>query len=209
MEVERHTNNTVVNNLGRNLVNRLKVTFRGETLQDCQGYELLKTNEYLFLPKEERADRLNQRISSLNNIRKLRTNAGVKSTSDANEVALAVIHSKKYCIELECKYLSQVAASYQVGKGFLYENIVLHKTFTISKPNTSVINEHINLPRSSMSGNLFLFTADTEKFINPNIKSISINIDGLRNKLYSEGMIHIDVWETVKNIFSWNIGSAI
>ena len=63
LHVEGHANNTVGNNLGGNLFKRLKVTFGGETLQDCQGYELLKTYEDLYpAPKEERADRLNQGI---------------------------------------------------------------------------------------------------------------------------------------------------
>ena len=78
----------------------------------------------------------------------------------------------------------QARASYQSGKGFFYENILLHKTFSISKPNDSVINEHINLPRRSMTEILCLFTEahtagtrDSEKFVNPDIKSISINVD--------------------------------
>ena len=144
------------------------------------------------------------------NIRKLRTNAGDKSTFDANEVALAAIHSTKSCIpldhyvlkdhgvmypyalpysfsfeltlapvsdiafytdttkipkykpnnlelEYECiksEYLAQEAvASYQVGKGFFYENIVLHKTFTIN-----------------------------------------INTDSFPNKLYSKGIVPTDFW---------------
>ena len=77
-------------------------------------------------------------------------------------------------------YLAQEAtASYQTGKGFFYKNIVLHKTFTISKGGDSVINEHINLPRRSMTGILCLFTTtyapgsrDSEKFVNPDMKTV-------------------------------------
>ena len=69
-------------------------------------------------------------------------------------------------LELEYQAISsdflaeQVRAFYQSSKGFFYENFLLHKTFTISKPNDddSVINEHINLPRRSMTGILCLFT---------------------------------------------------
>ena len=43
LNVEGHANNTVINNLGCSLITRLKITFCGETLQDCQRYELLKT----------------------------------------------------------------------------------------------------------------------------------------------------------------------
>ena len=105
-------------------------------------------------------------------------------------------------LELEYQCISSdhlaehARASYQSGKGFFYENILLHKTFTISKPNDSVINEHINLPRRSMTGILCLFTEshtagtrDSEKFVNPDIKSNSINVDGIPNRLFSKGMV--------------------
>ena len=59
-----HANNTVVNNVGRNLVTRLKVLFGGETLQDTQRYDLFQTYHDLFLPEEERGDKLRQGISS-------------------------------------------------------------------------------------------------------------------------------------------------
>lgn len=107
------------------------------------------------------------------------------------------------------EYLAQeAAASYQVGRGFFYENIILHKEFIISKPNDSVINESINIPRKSMTGILCLFTEDydagardTEKFVNPNIKSVDITIDGMPNQLYSKGMVSTDLWESIKEEF--------
>lgn len=264
--VTGHANNTLVNNVGRNLVSRLKILFGGETLQDTQRYDLFQTYHDLFIPNEEREDRLKQGISS-ENMRKLRTNAGDKVTSDAKEVALAAVHNTKYKIpldhpilndhgvfypkalphpltfeitlapvsdivvyssatappnytitNLELEYLCisseylarEAAASYQVGKGFFYENIILHKTFTISKPNDSVINEHINLPRKSMTGVLCLFTEnhtggtrDSEKFVSPDIKSVHVNIDGMPNRLYSKGMIPADLWESIKKRFGF------
>ena len=261
LNVAGHANNTLVNNVGRNLVTSLKVKFGEEILQDTQRYDLLKTYNDLFLSKEEREDRLKQGISSVN-MRKLRTNAGDKVTTDAGEVALALVHNTKYRIaldhpvlnnhgvfypkvlpnhllfeltfeqvvdiviysdvtkapnytitnlELEYQCISsdslanQAKGSYQSKKGFFYENILLHKTFTISKPNDSVINEKINVPRRYMTGILCLFTErhtagtrDSEKFVNPDIKSVSINVDGIPNRLYSKGMAPSDTWENIK-----------
>ena len=272
LTVDGHANNTLVNNVGRNLVSRLRILFGGETLQDTQRYDLFQTYHDLFLSTEDRKDRLKQGISFLN-MRKLRTNAGDKDTSDAKDVFLAAIYNTKYCVPLDHPILSDHGAlypkalphplifeitlapvsdivihpkveinsakeqitppkytitnleleyscissdylareamtSYQVGKGFFYENVILHKTFTISKPNDSVINdsnEHINLPRRSMTGILCLFREsyisgerDSEKFVNPDIKSVNINIDGMPNRLYSKGMIPIDFWEALK-----------
>ena len=57
-----------------------------------------------------------------------------------------------------------------------------------------------------MSGLLLLFTEnetagtrDSEKFINPNMKSISVNIDGIPNKIYSKGMVPSDFWDFFLN----------
>ena len=74
--------------------------------------------------------------------------------------------------------------------------IIIIIIIIINKLNTSVLNEHINLPRRSMTGILMLFTEnqtdgtrDPERFVNPNIKSIAVNTDGMPNKLYSKGMV--------------------
>ena len=186
LNVDGHANNTLVNNVAQNLVSRLKVNFGNQTLQDTVRYDLLKTYEDLFTDRE---DKLRQGISS-ENMRRLRTNAGDKDTSNAKELFLSAIHNTKYYIpidhpilndhgvlypralsqplrfkitfasvenvvvfsdetkppnykitNLELKYqciqseylAKQAAEEYQVGRGFLYENIILHKTFNISK----------------------------------------------------------------------------
>ena len=110
-------------------------------------------------------------------------------------------------LELECRSISseylanQALEAYKVGHAFFYENVLRHKTFTLSKPNDSVINEHVNVPRRSMTGLLFLFTApsvagtrDSEKFVNPDITSVKIDIDGVPNMLYSRGIIPTDLY---------------
>ena len=55
-----------------------------------------------------------------------------------------------------------------------------------------------------MTGILCLFTEahtagtrDSEKFVNPDIKSISINVDGIPNRLFSKGMVPSDALETI------------
>ena len=262
LKVGGHVNNTLVNNVGRNLVCQLKVSFGGEKLQETERYDLFQTYHDLFL--EDRDDRLRQGISSVN-MRKLRTKAGDKDISKTKEVTLVNVHNEKYVIPLDHPILSDHGAlypkalshpllfeitlpkidnivnhdkkekektpptykltnieleyrcitsevisseamtSYKVGKGFYYENVILHKTIPISKPDDSIINEHVNLPRRSMTGILCLFEEDykegerdSEKFVNPDIKSININIDGMPNRLFSKGMVPSDFWESIK-----------
>ena len=63
-------------------------------------------------------------------------------------------------IEMEYKcitsdYLANIARSaYQTGRGFYYENILLHKTFTISKPNDSVVTVRGLGPAPSEKGRI-------------------------------------------------------
>ena len=255
-----HANNTLVNNIGRNLVSNFKVVLGGETLQDTKRYDLFTTYHDLFLPKDERTRKLRQGISAPN-MRKLRTGAGDADTSNATQVALGKIYSTRYHIpinhpilddhgvfrprslretltfeitlapvsdivvysdvtipptyklsNLELEYTSissdylaqETAAAYASGKGFFYENVLLHKTFEISKPDDSVLNEHINVPRKSMSGILCLFTEtptagtrDAEKFVNPAMLTVAININGMPNKLYSKNMQTTDFYESM------------
>ena len=255
-----HANNTLVNNIGRNLVSNFKVVMGGETLQDTKRYDLFSTYHDLFLPKDERTRRLRQGISGTN-MRKLRTGAGDADTASAAQVALGKVYSTRYHIpinhpilddhgvfrprslretlafeiilapvldivvssdvstaptykltNLELEYTStssvylaqEAAAAYNSGKGFYYENVLLHKTFEISKPDDSVLNEHINVPRKSMSGILCLFTEtptagtrDAEKFVNPAMLTVAININGMPNKLYSKNMQTTDFYESM------------
>ena len=58
------------------------------------NYDLFQTYHDLFLPKEERENMLRHGISA-ENMRKLRTNAGDKDTSNAKEVAMATLHNTK------------------------------------------------------------------------------------------------------------------
>ena len=258
--VDGHANNTVVNNIGRNLVSNFKVVLGGETLQDTKRYDLFMTYHDLFLTTNDRNRRLKQGISKLNT-RKLRTAAGDKDSSDAKEVALGEIYSNRYHIpinhpilddhgvfnprgiretlsfeitlasisdivvfsdvtkaptftlkNLELEYscissdylASEALSAYASGKGFYYENILLHKTFEFSTNNDGVINEHINVPRRSMSGILCLFNEkitagarNSEGFFYPDIQSVAITINGMPNKLYSKEMITTDFYDSM------------
>ena len=77
LTVSGHANNFLVNNVSRALVNRLKVQFAGEILQDTDGYDLFKLYEDLFLTEKERANRLSEGIQS-EDLAKIRCNAGDK-----------------------------------------------------------------------------------------------------------------------------------
>lgn len=259
----KHANNRFVNNIGRNLVTRRKVTFAGETLQDTNRYDLLKTYEDLYLLKTDRESRFEQGIQT-EAVHKLRAEAGDKATSDAKNNAVNAAYGKKYIIpldhellddhgvlypralaeaivfeltlataselvvgsdatklnfslvNLELEYesirddkLAQDAiATYQNGKAFVYEHMTLHKTFSIAKNTDSIINQSVNLPRRSMNGLLLLFVEpytagarDSEKFVNPDITSVRVTVDGMPNKVYSQGLKPYDFWKEAQRRF--------
>ena len=203
-------NKTVVNNLGRNLILRMRTVLGGETIQDSQRWDLYQTYNDLFLSKNERENMVREGIAP-EATRKHRTVAGDKG-SDAKDILLAKVYGTRYRIplshtildshgvlyakalgdtltfeltlpsstsivsstqtdatysltnielEYECissDYLAREAMSaYQVGKGFYYDNVLLHKTFVFDKKNDTVLNEHVNIPRRSMTGILMLF----------------------------------------------------
>lgn len=117
-----HTNNRFVNNVGRALVRSMKVSYGGQVLQDTHRYDLIKLYEDQYLNKEEYDDLLRQGVSTVN-MRKLRSNAGDKVTSDASQVALAAIHNNKYSIPLDHPVLRDhgVLYMYVLGDTFKFE----------------------------------------------------------------------------------------
>ena len=52
-------------------------------------------------------------------------------------------------------------------------------------------------------------TRDSEKFVNPYITSVKMNIDGVPNMLYSKGMLPTDQWESIKQRFPRSLESDI
>ena len=107
-----------------------------------------------------------------------------------------VIHSQKLADE--------ALSNYKNGKRFMYEHITHLKTISIDKGSDTIINESINVPRRSMKGLLLLFyetytagTRNSEKTFNPNITDVKLTVDGIPNKIYSQGMQARDMWEEV------------
>ena len=61
-----HTNNYLVQNVSRALVDRMVVKFAGTTLQDTPNYTIFKIFEDLFLPNEDRDNMIQEGIQSVN-----------------------------------------------------------------------------------------------------------------------------------------------
>ena len=106
-----------------------------------------------------------------------------------------VIHSKDLA--------DKVLLSYVNGKRFLYEHVSHHKTISFAK-STTIINESINVPRRSMKGLLLLFyepyalgARDSEKTFNPDLREVKVVVNGIPNRVFSQGIKSRDMWEEV------------
>ena len=260
LTVSGQARNFLVNNVSRNLVDRLTVKFAGEMLQDTDGYDFFKLYEDLFLTPFERSNRLSEGIQS-EDLSKMRCSAGDKKTSGVDkEKKLNSVYGNKYRIPIDHEILkdhgvfnqralsdklvfemrlapvsnvvegsdptkldyelSNIQLEYEVihsnhladeakandlnGKRFIYEHITHHKTISIAKGTDSIINESINVLRRSMKGLLFLSyepyagrARDSEKSFNPNIKDVKVVVNGIPNKVYSQGMKTGVLWEGV------------
>ena len=86
-------------------------------------------------------------------------------------------------------------AEYSAGKAFLYDHVTLYKNFSFLDKTDELITQTVNLPRRSLTGLLLLFVKpfeagkrDSEAFVDPKITRVGVNINGVPNKVYSQGL---------------------
>ncbi|KAK3754567.1 hypothetical protein QZH41_005794 [Actinostola sp. cb2023] len=107
----------------------MRVLYGGETLQDTHRIDLFETYNDLYLSKRERENRLREGISSTN-MRKLRTAAGDKGSTDANEVALAAVYGDRYRMPINHSILDAHGIFYAKA---LSQNLTFEITLPQSK----------------------------------------------------------------------------
>ena len=99
-------NNTIIQNLSRNIVKEMKISYGNNVISNLTRYDLYYTYKDLFLKKEQRENMLDRGISSLN-FRKLRTGAKDAVNTDAQEVNLSNIYNNTYKIPLNHEILDE------------------------------------------------------------------------------------------------------
>ena len=102
----------------------------------------------------------------------------------------------------------QATMMYTTGKGFLYDHVSRDKVVSVAKNSDSRINIKVNAQRRSMKGLLLLFvepytagTRDSEKYVFPDIKKVSVTINGSPNMLYNNGIEPRDIWSEASRFF--------
>ena len=111
-----------------------------------------------------------------------------------------MIHSKKLAYE--------AAEIYTSGKELAYDHLSCDKVVPIHKGTDTTINIKVSAQRRLMKGILLLFvepytagTKDSEKYIFPDLKKISVTINGTPNMLYNNSIESRDIWSEVSCFF--------
>ena len=115
-------------------------------------------------------------------------------------------------LEYEMIYSENLAEDaesvYTSGKEFVYDHVSRPKVVPINRGTETRINIKVNDQRRSMKGILLLFvepytagTRDSEKYIFPALKKISVTVNGSPNMLYNNGIESQDIWSEVSRFF--------
>ena len=111
-----------------------------------------------------------------------------------------MIHSENLAEEAESAYTS--------GKEFVYDHVSRSKVVPINRGTETRINIKVDAQRRSMKGILLLFvepytagTRDSEKYVFPALKKISVTVNGSPNMLYHNGIESQDIWSEVSRFF--------
>ena len=110
---------------------------------------------------------------------------------------------------IRSEMLAEEAKSvYTSAKEFVYDDVYLDEVVPINKGTETRINIKVNVQRRSLKGILLLFvepytagTRDSEKYIFPDLKKISVTINGSPNMLYNNGIESQDIWSEVSRFF--------
>ena len=114
VDITGDAKNSVVNNLGRNLISKLVVKFGTTDILDIDNYNIYTTFKDLWLTDEERKNRVFQGIQG-EKLRALRSGvAEDKVTGEtANDKTLNSVYGEKYQIPLDFELLSTHAPFYK------------------------------------------------------------------------------------------------
>ena len=99
---------------------------------------------------------------------------------------------------------NSVSSLYGSGRSLSFEHVTLMKRTNWAAAST-LINENINVPRKSMRAVVLLFTKtirpDSEEFVYPNVTEVKLTIEGVPNKVYSQGIPKSRFYEEAKRLF--------
>ena len=102
----------------------------------------------------------------------------------------------KYCTIMDEGLSAQAASEYQAGHTFVFDDVHLFQTIpAINLKTQKSLSPHVNTQRRCMKGLMLFFVKvsaagarNAEEFIMPLVTDVSVAIDGVPHKLFSDGM---------------------
>ena len=99
---------------------------------------------------------------------------------------------------------NSVSSLYSSGRFLSFEHVTLMKTTVWAAVSTLII-KNVNIPRMSMGAVVLLFTnttrKDSKEFLYPNITEVKLTIEGVPNKVYSQGIPKSRFYDEAKRLF--------
>ena len=116
---------------------------------------------------------------------------------------------KNICLEFDV--VSDVLLARQIrnqidGKMIIYFDRILRQRKILKNKSDTLWNINLNIASKSLKGILMLFEdperEDNEDYYNPKIEKVEIQIEGVPNQLYSQGMKAYQQWDEINKYFA-------
>ena len=167
IDITGDSKNTIVNNLGRNLISKMVVKWGAETILQMDNYNLYNTFKDLWLTKEKRDNMVFQGIQS-KNLGMLRSGVATADIvgETADEKTLKTVFGNKYKIPLDFELLTTQAPVYKFP---IQEDIIFELTLA---PKEDII------------------VTSTTKDMNFELKNICLEYDTISNETIARQLVN-------------------
>ena len=122
-------------------------------------------------------------------------------------------------IQLEYKAIrsktlaDEALSTYRSGKEFAYDLVMRSEVVPITQGSDTLLTLRVNHQRRSLKGILLLFinqynpgARDSENYFNPDITKVKVTVNGVPNRVYSDGISDKDMWNELTRHFKPHSG---
>ena len=122
-------------------------------------------------------------------------------------------------IQLEYKVIrsktlaDEALSTYRSGKEFAYDLVMRSEVVPITRGSDTLLTLRVNHQRRSLKGILLLFinqynpgARDSENYFNPDITKVKVTVNGVPNRVYSDGISDKDMWNELTRHFNPHSG---
>ena len=122
-------------------------------------------------------------------------------------------------IQLEYKVIrsktlaDEALSTYRSGKEFAYDLVMRSEVVPITRGSDTHLTLRVNHQRKSLKGILLLFinqynpgARDSENYFNPDITNVKVTVNGVPNRVYSDGISDKDMWNELTRHFNPHSG---